>query len=40
MTTVAKAHLGGQIPAALGQVADELLAAAPDIRTVDVVAVK
>ena len=35
-----QAHLGGQIPAALGQVADELLAAAPDIRTVDVVAVK
>ena len=35
-----QSHLGGQIPAALGQVADELLAAAPDIRTVDVVAVK
>jgi quinol monooxygenase YgiN len=35
-----QAHLNGQIPAALGQVADELLAAAPDIRTVDVIAVK
>jgi quinol monooxygenase YgiN len=35
-----QAHLNGQIPAALGQVADELLASAPDIRTVDVVAVK
>lgn len=35
-----QAHLNGQIPAALGQVADELLASAPDIRTVDLVAVK
>ena len=35
-----RAHLNGQIPAALGQVADELLAAPPDIRTVDVLAVK
>ena len=35
-----QAHLGGQIPAALGQVADELLATAPDIRTIDVLAVK
>jgi quinol monooxygenase YgiN len=35
-----QAHLNGQIPAALGQVADELLANAPGIRTVDVVAVK
>jgi quinol monooxygenase YgiN len=35
-----QAHLNGQIPAALGQVADELLASAPDIRKVDVVAVK
>ena len=33
-------HLNGQIPAALGQVAEELLARAPDIRTVDVLAVK
>jgi quinol monooxygenase YgiN len=35
-----QAHLNGQIPAALGQVAEELLAGAPDIRTVDVLAVK
>ena len=35
-----QAHLGGQIPAALSQVADELLATAPDIRTIDVLAVK
>jgi len=35
-----QAHLGGQIPAALGKVADELLAATPNIRTVDVLAVK
>ena len=35
-----QAHLNGQSPAALGQVADELLAAPPDIRTVDVLAVK
>ena len=35
-----QAHLNGQIPAALGQVADALLAAPPDIRPVDVVAVK
>ena len=35
-----EAHLNGQIPAALGQVAPDLLAAAPDIRTVDVIAVK
>ena len=34
------AHLGGQIPQALGQVAPDLLAAEPDIRTVDVIAVK
>ena len=34
------AHLGGQIPQALGQVAPDLLAADPDIRTVDVIAVK
>jgi quinol monooxygenase YgiN len=33
-------HLNGQIPAALGQVADDLLAAAPNIRPVDVIAVK
>lgn len=34
------AHLDGQIPAALGQVAADLLAADPDIKTVDIVAVK
>lgn len=34
------AHLGGQIPQALGQVAPDLLAADPDIRTVDIIAVK
>ena len=35
-----QAHLNGEIPAALGKVADDLLAAAPDIRTIDIVAVK
>ena len=35
-----QAHLGGEIPTALGQVAPELLAKAPDIRMVDLVAVK
>ncbi len=35
-----QAHLAGEIPTALGQVAEELLAADPDIRTVEVVAVK
>jgi quinol monooxygenase YgiN len=34
------AHLAGQIPQALGQVAPDLLASAPNIRTVDVLAVK
>jgi quinol monooxygenase YgiN len=34
------AHLSGQIPQALRQVAPDLLAADPDIRTVDVIAVK
>jgi quinol monooxygenase YgiN len=34
------AHLAGEIPAALGKVADDLLAAAPSIRPVDVLAVK
>lgn len=34
-----QAHLGGQIPVALGQVAEDLLAADPDIRPVDVIAV-
>jgi quinol monooxygenase YgiN len=35
-----QAHLGGEIPTALGQVAPELLAKEPDIRMVDLVAVK
>lgn len=40
-TDVARdAHLAGQIPQALGQVAPDLLAADPDIRTVEIVAVK
>jgi len=33
-------HLNGEIPIALGKVADELPAAAADIRTVEVLAVK
>jgi quinol monooxygenase YgiN len=35
-----QAHLTGEIPAALGQVADDLLAGEPDIRTTDILAVK
>jgi quinol monooxygenase YgiN len=35
-----QAHLNGPIPAALGQVGPDLLAADPDIRPVDVLAVK
>lgn len=35
-----RAHLGGQIPAALGEVGPDLLAGDPDIRPVDVLAVK
>jgi quinol monooxygenase YgiN len=35
-----QAHLNGQIPAALGQVAADLLAKDPDIRTTDIIAVK
>jgi quinol monooxygenase YgiN len=35
-----EAHLGGEIPKALAQVAPGLLAQDPDIRTVDVIAVK
>jgi quinol monooxygenase YgiN len=35
-----QAHLGGQIPAALGVVGPDLLAGDPDIRPVDVLAVK
>ena len=34
------AHLGGQIPQALAQVGPDLLARDPDIRTVDIIAVK
>jgi quinol monooxygenase YgiN len=33
-------HLNGAIPAALAKVATDLLAEAPDIRTVDIIAVK
>ena len=35
-----QAHLNGEIPRALGQVASELLASNPDIRTVEILAVK
>jgi len=35
-----QAHLDGQIPVELGKIADDLLAKAPDIRPVDLVAVK
>jgi len=35
-----QAHLSGEIPTALGKVASDLLAKDPDIRTVDVIAVK
>ncbi len=35
-----QAHLNGEIPTALGQVAPDLLAKDPDIRAVDVIAVK
>jgi quinol monooxygenase YgiN len=35
-----QAHLNGQIPAALGQVAPDLLAQDPDIRLSDILAVK
>jgi hypothetical protein len=34
------AHLSGQIPVALGQVAGELLASDPDIKLIDILAVK
>ena len=34
------AHLNGQIPAALGQVAGDLLARDPEIKLIDVLAVK
>ena len=35
-----QAHLNGEIPQALGQVAPDLLASDPDIRTVEILAVK
>ena len=35
-----QAHLKGKIPAALGQVGPDLLAADPDIRQTDIIAVK
>jgi quinol monooxygenase YgiN len=35
-----QAHLNGEIPKALGQVAPDLLASDPDIRTVEILAVK
>jgi quinol monooxygenase YgiN len=35
-----QAHLNGQIPAALGQVGPDLLAADPSIQLVDIIAVK
>jgi quinol monooxygenase YgiN len=35
-----QAHLSGEVATALGQIADDLLAIAPDIRTVDVLASK
>lgn len=35
-----QAHLSGEIPAALSGVAAELLAAAPDIQPVEIIAVK
>ena len=35
-----QAHLNGQIPAALGGIAADLLAADPDIKPIDIVAVK
>lgn len=34
-----QAHLTGQVPAALGQITDDLLAGPPDIKQVDIVAV-
>ena len=35
-----QAHVDGEIPKALGQVADDLLASAPDIGPIDILAVK
>jgi quinol monooxygenase YgiN len=38
--TACENHLDGEIPAALSRVAAELLAAAPDIRPVEIIAIK
>jgi quinol monooxygenase YgiN len=35
-----QAHINGEIPRALGEVASDLLAQEPDIRPIDVIAVK
>ena len=35
-----QAHLSGQVAAALGQISGDLLAAAPDIRPIDILAAK
>ncbi|MDI3313381.1 MAG: antibiotic biosynthesis monooxygenase [Mycobacterium sp.] len=35
-----QAHLTGQMPVELGKIADELLAKEPDIRPIDILAVK
>jgi quinol monooxygenase YgiN len=35
-----QAHVGGEIPQALGQVAEDLLASAPEIAPIDILAVK
>jgi hypothetical protein len=35
-----QAHINGEIPQALGQVAADLLASEPDIRPIDIIAVK
>jgi quinol monooxygenase YgiN len=35
-----QAHLDGQVPVELGKVADDLLAKDPDIRPIDIIAVK
>jgi quinol monooxygenase YgiN len=35
-----QAHINGEIPKALAQVAEDLLASEPDIRAIDVIAVK
>ena len=35
-----QAHLNGEIPAALGEVGPDLLAADPDIKAIEIVAVK